>query len=66
MLVNLCRNLLTASPCVHFNAVTVYYFIEVQLLCHLGIYEAELTSVQCNEEYHLFECLTLYSVISVG
>ena len=67
MLLNVCKNLLTASPWLHFNTVTLYYFTEIHLLCHLGIYESELTDVQCNEEYyHLFKHVWhFYTVISV-
>lgn len=67
MLLNVCKNLLTASGWLHFNTVTVCYFTKIHLLCHLGIYESELTNVQCNEEYHhLFKHVWhLYNVISV-
>lgn len=51
MLLNVRKNLLAASPQLHFNTVRIYYFTEFHLLCHLGIYEYELTDVQCNKEY---------------
>lgn len=46
MLLNVWKDLLTASPQQHLNTVMIYYFAEFHLLCHLGSYESH---VQCNK-----------------